>query len=178
MLKKIITGVLIVLAGVAMWPLVWMQMTDIDRTMSLRSNWPTTRGTVINSNLVGEFLSDDNVDIVVEFAYQIDDMRYVGKQTWSVGEELFGSTPPEAKAAIAKYSAGTVVTVYYNPMNHSESALEPRALDISWKAYFFGMVFIAGMILPIAGIVVVGKGIYKTIVFYRARKHNQMANRL
>ena len=152
--KKLLLGLLLALAGVTGLLVTGHFLDAREQRMFGRSEWPITQGTVLSSHL--GVTSGDNVDLTVEFAYLIDGVRYVQKQQWSVGEELFSETPPEAQAAKLRYSPGRIVPVYYNPLNPLESAVETRVYDTTgWEVYVYGGGFTLSILMVLAGIVLV-----------------------
>jgi hypothetical protein len=172
MLKQALIGIAFILFGIGLFYLMIEYSSSQFDKKSLRAEWPTTQGYVLSSDVELQAPSDDNLDIRVQFSYQVNGTMYTRIQQWPVGEALFGTNPPEADAAQQKYSPGKKVTVYYNPDDPTNAVLEPRAADFGWLAYPLGLAFIAGMILPIVGVVMVIKSIFR--FFGLGRRHNDV----
>ncbi len=65
---------------------------------------------------------------LVLYAYQVEGRMFQGRRVRA--SDKYGRTMPDgagcsASATIARYPAGTAVTVYYDPLNPANSALEP-----------------------------------------------------
>lgn len=169
-LKKVILGVVLIASGVALLYLVTMYgFSGITEKNDIRSQWPYTSGRVLYSDVSLEPLSDDNEIMTVEFTYQVDGVNYTSKQTWCVGEELFGSRSKEAREALDKYPEGKNIIIFYNPENPKEAAVETRVVDFSWQFYPLGLAFIGGMILTVVGMIKIVQALYQLIFILRSR---------
>ena len=85
------------------------------------ASWKKASGRVIRSELTTGKRFDRQVQLpLVEYEYSVGFHKFVGKRV-SFAEVTAG---PDARAAIARYPAGTAVTVFYDPANPSESVIE------------------------------------------------------
>jgi hypothetical protein len=97
------------------------------RRSKAAQGWPSVRGTIVRSE-VEEFWdrtdghSSKSYRAAVEFAYQVRGRDYRGNQI-KLGVAVSGSRPAAEKVT-AKYPAGSVVDVHYDPANPGTAALE------------------------------------------------------
>jgi len=88
-------------------------------------SWLSTSGTVLISTVQSRRSGNSTtVFPVVVYQYEVDGKGYQGK-TIKAGEQylnvrIYG----QAQETSARYPVGATVTVYYNPANPAESALE------------------------------------------------------
>ncbi|MBI5945150.1 MAG: DUF3592 domain-containing protein [Chloroflexi bacterium] len=88
-------------------------------------SWLSTSGRVLMSSVQSR-RSGNSTSIfpVVAYQYDVDGKTYQGK-TIKAGEQFLNvRIYGQAQATVERYPAGATVTVYYNPSNPSESALE------------------------------------------------------
>jgi hypothetical protein len=87
--------------------------------------WQSTTGTVLMSSVQSRTIGRSHSTYpVVVYQYAVNGQNYQS-QTIKAGEQflnvrVFG----QAQATVARYPIGANVTVYYNPANPAESALE------------------------------------------------------
>jgi hypothetical protein len=99
------------------------------RKLSTAKGWASTSGMVQKSELqeftqdVGEAGGSYGADI--QYTYWVGGKEYTGRNVTIGGEGSFLTTGP-AKALIARYPVGKQITVYYNPVEPGEAALEQR----------------------------------------------------
>ena len=63
-----------------------------------------------------------NYDLEAKFAYEVENVRYIGHQEWSVGKTR------------RAYQPDATVTVYYNPENHKKAVISPGGVpSASWQ---------------------------------------------
>ncbi len=122
-----------------------------------RLQWPIVRGSILGSRIHPEWIGGENAQLrdvqTVEFAYQVEDKRYVAHQEWLLGKWWHNPLPllprslsySDAKA----YSAGKAVTVYYNPTDPAEAYVRPSELG-PWELF----AVVGGGILVVLGILV------------------------
>lgn len=87
--------------------------------------WPSTHGTVLTSALqvVRTGRSRSEIPVVV-YQYEVRGEVFQN-QTIRAGDRFLNvRVAGQAKATVARYPVGASVTVYYNPANPAESALE------------------------------------------------------
>jgi hypothetical protein len=106
-------ALLVAVAGVA--GSVWWRAR---RTPAQAVHWPHTKGTVLSSTVqVGGGASRAGEPLVF-YAYQVNGQVFQGQRVRAAG------TPRNTSSTIARYPAGASVTVYYDPDDPSNSALE------------------------------------------------------
>lgn len=88
-------------------------------------SWPSTAGTVLMSSVEwGHGSRRGSSYPVVVYHYAVSGKSYQS-QTIKAGEQFLSvRVMGTAQATVARYSIGANVTVYYNPANPAESALE------------------------------------------------------
>jgi hypothetical protein len=93
------------------------------------ARWPHTLGTVQSSTVQVSFGATSRRESpLVLYAYQVEGRMFQGRRVRA--SDKYGRTMPDgagcsASATVARYPAGTSVTVYYDPLNPANSALEP-----------------------------------------------------
>ena len=113
----------LILGGIGIFLYKRNQQSSAAR-QSARS-WLDTTGTVLVSTVQSKRIGRSTSTFpVVVYQYQVNGITYQGK-TIKVGEQylnvrVFG----QAQTTAARYPVGATVTVYYNPANPAESALE------------------------------------------------------
>lgn len=89
-------------------------------------SWPNTTGTILSSNVQwrrGPDHRDEQV-AVVTYQYEVNGKMHEG-QTVKAGEQFLRvRMPGDNQAIVARYPTGATVTVYYNPSDPSDAALE------------------------------------------------------
>jgi len=94
-----------------------------------RRNWPSTTGSVIESDLVGERA----FHAVVVYEYAHNDSLYL--DTCRLYQPSFGGKRRRhevAKRTLAPYYPGAEVTVYLNPNDPTDSTLD---VSVHWAGY-------------------------------------------
>lgn len=87
-------------------------------------SWPSTSGRVIKSRVEVRGGDHTSVDSRVIYEYNISGQVYQGQQI-RAGDSFFSvHTSQDAYRTIDQYPEGASVTVYYNPDNPAEAALE------------------------------------------------------
>jgi hypothetical protein len=86
--------------------------------------WPTTAGLVLKSRVEVSGGNYTSVSPHVLYEYDVDGRTYQSAQIRAGDRYMRSSSEREAYDTVDRYPEGAVVTVYYNPTNPSESALE------------------------------------------------------
>jgi len=88
-------------------------------------SWPGTSGTVLMSSVQSKRTGRSHSTYpVVVYQYQVNGRDYQG-QTIKAGEQFLNvRVAGQTQATVARYPIGAKVTVYFNPQNPAESALE------------------------------------------------------
>lgn len=134
----IVSVLALVFLGIAVW--LW-------RTGQVRRRWPSVRGTVIAGRIRRDVSGDGDDETVtyvpmVEYRYEINSRSYTSSGIGFV-EAACGSSG-RAEKVLARYPAGAVVEVHYNPAKPGEAFLEFSNI----LAYLFAGV--GGVILAVA----------------------------
>jgi hypothetical protein len=113
----------VVLAG-----LVFFLYRQHQRSQAVRAaarSWQQTTGTVVSSTVQVRRTGRSRSEIpVVVYQYVVHGQTYHG-QTVRAGERFFSARlAGQARETAARYPSGASVTVYYDPQNPAESALE------------------------------------------------------
>jgi hypothetical protein len=87
--------------------------------------WPTTMGRVLMSSVQSRHTGRSRSTYpVVVYQYEVNGNSFQS-QTIKAGEQYLSiRVAGQAQATAARYPVGATVTVYYNPANPAESALE------------------------------------------------------
>lgn len=109
-------------------------------------SWAATTGRVILSTLEARRSSKGGTVHypVVQYQYRVNATDYESRKIMP-GMEWGGSG---ARAVVAKYPAGSTVTVYYNPENPAEALLErdvPKYTIWLWVALILSNLFMCGL---------------------------------
>ncbi len=110
--------------GLAIWGWSVLQNARVSES------WPTTDGQILSSN-VREDRDEDGTSYFgdVTFGYFVDDISYTS-DTVSFGQ--YGGERDHAEEIVARYPAGSGVTVYYDPADPETAVLEP---GVTWSSY-------------------------------------------
>jgi hypothetical protein len=88
-------------------------------------SWPSTSGTVLISTVQSKRTGRSRSTYpVVVYQYQVGGRDYQGQRIKAGEQFLNVRVAGQAQATVARYPSGANVTVYYNPQNPAESALE------------------------------------------------------
>jgi len=107
------------------------------RKASAMQTWPSTPGNIVESELRSRRRGSRRIYYPhIVYQYTVMGQTYTGKRI-SPGPDSGSS---RARELVAKYSPGAPVTVYYDPQNPSDAALE---IDISrtMPRLWFSLVF-------------------------------------
>jgi hypothetical protein len=87
--------------------------------------WPSTSGTVLMSTVQSKRTGRSrSIYPVVVYQYMVNGQNYQSQRIKAGEQFLSIRVTGEAQATAARYPVGASVTVYYNPANPGESALE------------------------------------------------------
>jgi hypothetical protein len=92
-----------------------------------RSEVETFRGTMSKSNTMQTLYRP-----LIRYSYSYDGLNYSGDQA-SLNAKVTANFSSVAKRKVAKFPAGSTVTIYVNPKNPAESTLKPSSLGL-WIA--------------------------------------------
>ncbi|MBK7896985.1 MAG: DUF3592 domain-containing protein [Candidatus Promineifilaceae bacterium] len=93
-------------------------------------SWPTTDGEILSSSVRVD-RDEDGTSYFgdVTFRYLVDDFSYTSDNV-SFGQ--YGGDRDHAEAIVARYPAGSGVTVHYDPADPETAVLEP---GVTWSSY-------------------------------------------
>ena len=88
-------------------------------------NWVSTTGTVLMSSVQSKHTGRSHTLYpVVVYVYAVNGQSYQSQRIKAGEQFLNVRVSGQAHATVARYPIGATVTVYYNPANPSECALE------------------------------------------------------
>ena len=103
---------------------IYSRWKKSDQMRQASQEWATTRGTVIKSRVEVSGGEVTSVSPRVIYEYIVGAREYQGDQIRAGEKYWSASTSRDAYDTIDRYPEGATVTVYYNPTNPAESALE------------------------------------------------------
>ena len=114
---------ILILGGVGYFLYKRSQQSGVARQIA--QSWPSVTGTVLMSSVQwGSGSHSGSSYPVVVYQYTVNGQSYQS-QTIKAGEQYLNvRVMGQAQATVARYPIGANVTVYYNPANPAESALE------------------------------------------------------
>lgn len=128
--KGVFFGVLLIVGGLIGVVFGLNYLADANRSKT----WQATEGVTVSAGVIGHAKnsgSSGSYSVDVRYTYQVDGQTYQSDRIAFNGARQYNSKS-KAQTAIADYSAGNVVTVYYNPDDPAISVLQPGS---SWQAY-------------------------------------------
>lgn len=129
--------------GISIWGWSVLQNARVSES------WPTTDGEILSSDVRVDNDEDGTSYFGdVTFRYFVDGIPYTSDNV-SFGQ--YGGDRDHAEGIVARYPAGSGVTVHYDPGNVETAVLEP---GVTWSSYFmlgFGALFtcIPLIVLPL-----------------------------
>jgi len=110
--------------------LIVMSVRSRRKAQASRS-WPSTTGRVLSADIVRYESRDEDrthytYHLAVQYEYEVNGQRYVGDRV-NIGPVRRNINPRRSQEILARYPVGGNVTVYYNPANPQEAALEREA---------------------------------------------------
>ena len=114
---------ILILGGIGYFIYKRSQQSSVARQVA--QSWPSTSGTVLMSSVQSRQSGRSHSTYpVVVYQYAVNGRTYQN-QTIKAGEQFMNvRIMGQAQATVARYPIGANVTVYYNPANPAESALE------------------------------------------------------
>ncbi len=104
---------------------IWDRAKKRDAVRASALTWQTTTGRVIKSRVeVSSGGESTSVTPRVVYAYDVNGRAYQSDQIRAGDKIMSVTSSANAYATIDRYPEGAIVTVYYNPHNPQESALE------------------------------------------------------
>ena len=129
--------------GISIWGWSVLQNARVSES------WPATDGEILSS-VVREDTDEDGTSYFgdVTYRYFVADVAYTSDNV-SFGQ--YGGERDHAEEIVARYPAGSGVTVHYDPADPETAVLEP---GVTWSSYFMlamGVVFtcIPLIVLPL-----------------------------
>lgn len=104
---------------------IWLRRVHLaDRVQ----HWRTTDGEILSSDIVEVPTSeDDHYQARVAYRYRVNGHNFTGRQIRVGPKKLVFPQRSRAVSVIQTYSAGTRVTVHYDPVRPENAVLEPVA---------------------------------------------------
>jgi hypothetical protein len=123
-LATVLGGLCTLLPFVAIGWYIWSRAKQRDAVRTAALAWQTTTGRVLKSRV--EVSGGDNASVSprVVYAYDVNGRAYQSDQIRAGDKIMTISSSGDAYQTIDRYPAGSIVTVYYNPANPQEAALE------------------------------------------------------
>lgn len=111
----------------------------------LSQNWPVTKGQITDSHVNRSVDTDSEGSTSTTYAASVAYTYDVGGQVYNGRNIAFGFNPSysnqsKAQATVARYPAGSAVSVYYDPNNPADAVLE-RQVSGSNVMMILGIVF-------------------------------------
>jgi hypothetical protein len=117
-----IAATIIPFALIGWW--IWNRVKQRDAVRQSALSWAATTGRVIKSRVEVSGGETTTVSARVVYAYDVSGRAYQSDQL-RAGDSIMRTTSgQEAYALVDRYPEGAIVTVYYNPANPQEAALE------------------------------------------------------
>ena len=110
------------------------------------ADWPTVQGTIVSSAVDSRRSSTSQgrprttFHADVRYKYAVGGAELVGDRV-TVGDDTSTSSS-DAREIVARYPAGSKVTVSYDPANPAQSVLEPGVHGRAFKKPFIGIIFL------------------------------------
>jgi hypothetical protein len=104
---------------------IWKQYKKRDAVVaSARSTWQSTTGRVVKSRVEVSGGETTTVSPKVVYAYDVNGRAYQSDQLRAGDAIMRVTSGNDAYATVDRYPEGAIVTVFYNPLNPQEAALE------------------------------------------------------
>lgn len=110
------------------------------------SHWPSVHGRITASKIIRRS-GKQSVRPFIEYTYSAAGREFVGNRV-EFGVPIINGPSSLAEPLVSRYPAGTDVVVYVNPINPSESVLEPGVRRRTFFLFAGGLsfAFLAGLI--------------------------------
>lgn len=157
-----ITSVVLVLVALLLAVIGWFQ----GRGARAAKNWSETKGEVMEAMVEKHRASTSDGGKMtayrprIIYSYRINGRDYVGERL-NFGTEVQSSIKTFADDKVKQFATGTQVTVFYDPQNPNEAALEKSAPS-SRLLYVIALAMFAGAIL--ACLLGAGMGTYLNLL--------------
>ena len=140
-------GLLIALAlGVVVW-----RVRRLKRAVEAAKRWPTASGRVVGTQIdVRSFSRGISYGAIIAYEYDIAGVRYRSNRYSLSGPHYF-SFEGRTKRLLARFPAGTPVTVHYDPAKPGEGVIALIAPAVFTMWFVFWFVLVLGT-LPIGGV--------------------------
>jgi hypothetical protein len=125
----------------------WFTYSTIGDIKALQTiSWPTTRGTVISSEVKRGTSSKGSPKYspVIFYSYQIGTVEYQSNRYSSTNAR---GTSDWARQVVSRYPANRTITVYYNPKDPKKSVLETGLHSDDYWMTLFSSFFIFVVLL-------------------------------
>jgi len=129
--------------GIGLW---------IRRREAISRSWPQSRGTIVSSKTVREYVQPGQYQVspVIEYEFkhkgQIFRSSHRRFGNYSVGRRV------GAETVTSRYPVGASVTVYVNQKHPTKSVLEVGHSTLSWVPFGFGILFLVVSALVVAAL--------------------------
>lgn len=144
----IVVAVIILLLLVGGWVIDFL---DLWEDISPQFIYRRTTGTVLSKRLVPLEESDTTYKLDIRYSYEVEGAKYEGTR-YEPGEGSFHCSRSRGESHLARYEVGKLCTVYYNPEDPSDCALD---LGFSVFALAFWS-FLAGIALAFCAVIASG----------------------
>ena len=135
------------LIALALGVLVW-RVRRLKRAVEVAKRWPTASGRVVGTQIeVRSFSRGISYGAIIAYEYDIAGVRYRSHRYSLSGPHYF-SFAGRAKRLLARFPAGTPVTVHYDPAKPGEGviALIAPAVFTMWFVFWFVLVLATWLI--------------------------------
>ncbi|MCY3413501.1 MAG: DUF3592 domain-containing protein [Candidatus Heimdallarchaeota archaeon] len=119
-------------------------------SLDIEQTWGTTTGTIMASEIVN---NGEGYTAYIRYSYQVGGRSYQSDSVYPGGASYSSSDSSEFEALVEKYPVGASVTVYYNPSDPEQSALETDIPGFIWIFPGIGLFFVfMSIVLIIVGL--------------------------
>jgi hypothetical protein len=123
-LATVLGGLCTLVPFVAIGWYIWDRSKKRDAVRAAALEWKTTTGRVLKSRVEVSGGETASVTARVEYAYDVNGRAYQSDQIRAGDTVMRITSSGDAYKTIDRYPVGAIVTVYYNPANPAEAALE------------------------------------------------------
>jgi multisubunit Na+/H+ antiporter MnhB subunit len=109
---------------------LYINITSFLKSMKSQQNWKQTQGTILKSSVVTQSAKQiDKYIPSVEYSYNIANKKYIGSRIHFYNQKLINLD--KATSIIKEYPKNQSVTVYYNSLEPTDSALVVDSIEYS-----------------------------------------------
>jgi hypothetical protein len=123
-LATVLGGLCTLVPFVAIGWYIWDRSKKRDAVREAALAWRTTTGRVLKSRVEVSGGETTSVTARVEYAYDVNGQAYQSDQIRAGDKVMRITSSGDAYKTTDRYPVGAIVTVYYNPANPQEAALE------------------------------------------------------